>query len=68
LDVDIDFFDCIQKYNEKGIGCYMFRIDDDVIIDATLKGNLARFINHSCDVGIVVVLSFHLLLHMFFAS
>ena len=33
-----------------GIGCsYMFRVDSDYIIDATKKGNLARFINHSCD-------------------
>lgn len=38
-----------KKYTEKGIGCYMFRIDDDLIIDATMKGNLARFINHCCD-------------------
>ena len=28
----------------------MFRINEDTIIDATFKGNLARFINHSCDV------------------
>lgn len=27
----------------------MFRIDDDVVIDATLIGNAARFVNHSCD-------------------
>lgn len=27
----------------------MFRIDDDVVIDATLTGNAARFVNHSCD-------------------
>ena len=26
----------------------MFRIDDDVICDATEKGSLARFINHGC--------------------
>lgn len=30
---------------------YFFRIDLDVI-DATLKGNKARFINHSCNVSI----------------
>ena len=34
----------------KGIGCYMFRIDDDDVIDATMSGNAARFINHSCEV------------------
>ena len=39
-------------YDGKGIGCYMFRVDDDFVIDATLKGNSARFINHSCDVSI----------------
>ena len=41
-------------YDSKGIGCYMFRVDDDFVIDATLKGNSARFINHSCDVSIFV--------------
>lgn len=40
-----------KRYERMGIGSsYMFRIDDDLIIDATKKGNLARFINHSCDV------------------
>lgn len=28
----------------------MFRIDDNLVVDATMKGNAARFINHSCDV------------------
>ncbi|RZC40558.1 SET domain containing protein, partial [Asbolus verrucosus] len=36
-------------YNSKGIGCYMFRIDDNLVVDATMTGNAARFINHSCD-------------------
>lgn len=27
---------------------YLFKMTEDFIIDATLKGNLARFINHSC--------------------
>lgn len=40
-----------KRYERMGIGSsYMFRIDDDLIIDATKKGNLARFINHCCDV------------------
>lgn len=39
-----------EKYYEaKGIGCYMFRIDEFEVIDATTRGNQARFINHSCD-------------------
>ncbi len=29
--------------------CYLFRLDDERVLDATLKGNLSRFINHSCD-------------------
>ena len=42
-----------KRYEKQGMGSsYMFRIDDDAIIDATQRGNLARFINHSCDVRI----------------
>jgi SET domain-containing protein len=28
---------------------FLFAIDDDVVIDAGVDGNDARFINHSCD-------------------
>lgn len=28
---------------------YLFAIDDDVVIDAAVGGNAARWINHSCD-------------------
>jgi histone-lysine N-methyltransferase MLL1 len=40
-----------RKYEQKGIGCYMFRVNRDLVVDATMKGNAARFINHSCDVS-----------------
>lgn len=42
-----------SKYEADGIGSsYLFRIDLETIIDATKCGNLARFINHSCNVSI----------------
>jgi hypothetical protein len=28
---------------------FLFAIDDDIVIDAAVDGNEARFINHSCD-------------------
>lgn len=33
----------------KNRGVYMFRLDDNRVIDATLSGGLARYVNHSCD-------------------
>ncbi|CAK6949284.1 histone-lysine N-methyltransferase 2B isoform X2 [Scomber scombrus] len=38
-----------KYYDSKGIGCYMFRIDDFDVVDATMQGNAARFINHCCE-------------------
>ena len=36
-------------YDEAGVGsCYLFRIDDDCIVDATRRGHIGRFINHCC--------------------
>ncbi|KAJ1488792.1 hypothetical protein T484DRAFT_1615991, partial [Baffinella frigidus] len=34
---------------EKGKSTYMFRIDDDYIVDSMFKGNAGRYINHCCD-------------------
>jgi uncharacterized protein len=28
---------------------FLFIVDDDTIVDAAVRGNAARFINHSCD-------------------
>ncbi|KAJ9122394.1 hypothetical protein QFC22_001816 [Naganishia vaughanmartiniae] len=42
--------DIREKWYEKtGIGSsYLFRVDDDAVVDATKKGNLGRLINHCC--------------------
>uniref|UniRef100_A0A3B0QP73 [histone H3]-lysine(4) N-trimethyltransferase n=1 Tax=Psoroptes ovis TaxID=83912 RepID=A0A3B0QP73_PSOOV len=41
-----------KKYLNAG-SSYLFKIDSDTIIDATHCGNVARFINHSCNVSII---------------
>lgn len=28
---------------------FLFQVDDDLVVDAAVNGNAARFINHSCD-------------------
>lgn len=41
-----------KQYERCGIGSsYLFRVDDDTVIDATKCGNVARFINHCCAVS-----------------
>ena len=39
-----------RAYMKTGIGSsYLFRIDENTVIDATKKGGIARFINHCCS-------------------
>ena len=33
-----------RYYESKGIGCYMFRVDDELVVDATVRGNSARLV------------------------
>ena len=38
-----------KMYQERRIQDYQFRVADNLVIDATLKGGYARYINHNCS-------------------
>ncbi|PWN38042.1 uncharacterized protein FA14DRAFT_159801 [Meira miltonrushii] len=38
-----------KMYERQGnFSTYLFRVDDDIVVDATKKGNIARLMNHCC--------------------
>ena len=44
----------LRKYTRDNVfgatdGSYIFRVDEDYQVDATMYGNIARFMNHSCN-------------------
>lgn len=39
-----------RRYDKMGLGSsYLFRLDEGWVIDASMKGSTARFVNHSCN-------------------
>ncbi|KAK9810068.1 hypothetical protein WJX72_004247 [[Myrmecia] bisecta] len=46
-----------RSYKRTGWGLYFFAIDADFVIDATMRGNMARYINHSCNPNCVAKLA-----------
>lgn len=41
-----------KRYDDENMGrhhTFLFTVDDKVVIDGAVKGNSARFLNHSCD-------------------
>ncbi|CDS42222.1 histone lysine N methyltransferase MLL3 [Echinococcus multilocularis] len=38
-----------KEYEARNRGIYMFRLEDNMVIDATMCGGLARYVNHSCQ-------------------
>ena len=38
-----------KRYEAQNRGIYMFRLDDERVLDASMCGGMARYINHCCD-------------------
>eukprot|EP00178_Gracilaria_changii_P021278 TRINITY_DN632_c0_g1_i1.p1 TRINITY_DN632_c0_g1~~TRINITY_DN632_c0_g1_i1.p1 ORF type:complete len:2087 (+),score=199.02 TRINITY_DN632_c0_g1_i1:17967-24227(+) len=41
------------RYEAAGLGTYLFKINEQEIVDATVQSNRARFTNHSCDPNMI---------------
>ncbi len=55
----IDEDEATARYDDESMShhhTFLFGVDEDVIIDAAVDGNDARFINHSCDPNCEAVL------------
>ena len=38
------------QYEKNGQNAsYFFRLDENYVVDATMRGNMARFVNHCCE-------------------
>lgn len=45
-----DFRSRVKRYHREGlVHHYFMALKSDEIIDATVKGNITRFVNHSCE-------------------
>ncbi len=54
-----------KLYEQQNRGIYMFRLDDDNVVDATMSGCLARYINHSCEVDFRITKKFFFIEFLF---
>lgn len=49
-----------KEYQAAGLGTYLFKLNEEQIVDATVRSNRARFTNHSCDPNMIAdVITIH---------
>lgn len=47
------------RYRVEGRDCYLFRLNDDAVLDATTLGSISRFTNHCCQPSLYTRVSSH---------